>query len=101
MTKRKSFGQTKITATAPKVDGPASQLTLDGGAEPLPEDHAIAHLVVDTAAFKRSSVQGLEDIQTLLRAAIAKRGGDPSRIVWTAEPIGPQIELATINGRTL
>lgn len=98
---RRAFGQTKITATAPTVADPAAQLTLDGSAEPLPAESATAHLIVDSAAFRRAGGQAVEDLQTLLRAAITRKGGDPDRVVWTAEPIGPQIELAAVNGRTL
>lgn len=61
----KSYGQTKITATAPKAGAPAAQLTLDGGAEPLAETHATAFLMVDTSAFRKAGAQALEDLQTL------------------------------------
>lgn len=83
---RRAIGQTKITASVPSAD------------ETRP---IVAHLVVDSAAFRNARPEAIADLQTLLRAVIVRRGGDPDRIVWSAEPVGPQIELAAVNGRKL
>lgn len=88
----RTFGQTRISATAP---APIP------GDPPLFDQEVSAHLVVETRALRRAEPQAFADLQTLLRASIIRKGGDPERITWTAEPVGPQIELAAVNGRTL
>lgn len=81
MPQRYRYGQTMIKADTP--------------------DGVHCHLVVDSAAFRNADAQAVEDLQTLLRATIRRRGGDPGAVVFSAEPVGPQIELAAVDGRTL
>lgn len=97
MTARRPIGQTKITATAP-LRAEELQRRPIKGSDVQP---AVAHLVVDSDAFAKASPEAIADLQTLLRAVIIRRGGDTDRIVYTAEPVGPQIKLAAVNGRKL
>lgn len=92
---RRAVGQTKIMATAPL----AEEVQRFDGRDPGLS--VTVHLVVDSAVYRKAEPRAHADLQTLMTAAVRRRGGDPEKIVWSAEPIGPQIELATVNGRTL
>lgn len=90
--RRPGVNQTKIQATAPRVDH------LPGITTP---EVVETFLVVDSGAFAKASAEAIADLQVLLRAVIRKRGGDPEAITWSAEPIGPQVRLAAVDGRRL
>lgn len=75
------MNQTKITASSPGPDGEVS-----------------VHLVVDSGALAKADPQAFEDLQVLIGAALARRGGNPAAASWSCEPIGPQARLVAVNG---
>jgi hypothetical protein len=76
----------RITATAPAV--------LPGA------DEVSSTVTVDQTKYD-ASPEGVARLAELLTAAVLKRGGDVSRITFTAEPIGPRIRLVAVNGKLL
>lgn len=85
------MNQLKVTATAPAR---ACTFLIDG--EPL--EVVSKFIVVDSTAFAEAHPAGLETVVGYVRTAIELAGGDPDRIVWSAEPVGPQLRLVPTDG---
>jgi hypothetical protein len=72
-------------------------------AHPSTPGPVTATVTVDTATLESASGEAWLGMTTLLGSVIRKKGGSTDRTTWTwsAEPIGPQLRLVTVNGARL
>jgi hypothetical protein len=75
------MNQTRVTATTP--------------------DGTTAALTVDTGQLANASPAAWDNLETLIRSVLRRKGADPDLAEWSAQPIGPQVRLVTLNGAVL
>jgi hypothetical protein len=80
------MNQTRLTVTAPSLHDPGD---------------VTATVILDSGQALKASPEAWLGITSLLSSAIRKKWGRLDALEWSAEPIGPQVRLASLNGVAL